>query len=132
MTTTIVSAIVGLICTIVSSSVTFLWQKKKYNTEVDSQQIKNIEDSFNVYKKMTESNLNTQKDTFETIISSLNQKVSNLEKENASLREQVGQLQMEMINVLGSICLDATCKMRKVSFPPAVSAKKGKNKSKED
>lgn len=131
MTTTIVSGIVGLVCTIVSGGVTFLWQKRKYNTEVDSQQIKNIEDSFNVYKKMTESNLNTQKDTFETIISSLNQKVNNLEKENASLREQVGQLQMEMINVLGNICLDATCKMRKVSFPPTTAAKKGKNKNKE-
>ena len=38
---------------------------------------------------------------------------------------------MEMINVLGSICLDATCKMRKVSFPPTAAAKKGKNKNKE-
>lgn len=131
MTTTIVSSIVGLVCTIVSSGVTFLWQKRKYNTEVDSQQIRNIEDSFNVYKKMMESNIDAQKDTFETIIGSLNQKVENLEKENASLREQVGQLQMEMISVLGSICMNTTCKMRKPS-PTPISAKKGKSNKKED
>lgn len=130
MTTTIVSSIVGLFCTVVSGGITFLWQKKKYNTEVDSQQIKNMEESFKVYKTMMESNMTAQKNAFETVISSLNQKVANLEKENASLREQVSQLQIEMINILGSICLDATCKMRKLNFQN--TPKKAKGKAKED
>ena len=131
MGTTIVSSLVGLICTIVSGTVTFLWQRRKYNTEVDSQQIKNMESTFDVYKKMMENNLAAQKETMETVIDSQNQKIEMLQKENESLKEQVGQLQIEMINILGSICLDATCKLRKQNLQEELKvAKKTKSNNK--
>ena len=128
MGTTIISGIVGLFCTIVSSVVTFILARRKYNTEVDSQQIKNIEDSFDIYKKMMENNMAAQKETMETVISSQNQKIESLQKENDSLKEQVNQLQMEMINILGSICLDTTCKMRKVTLQANAKTKKSDKK----
>ena len=101
----IVSALVGLFCTTVSSLITFFLTRRKYNSEVDSQQIKNMSDSFDVHKKMMDEVFNAQ-----------NKKLDILERENADLRQQVGQLQMQMINILGNICLDATCKIRKISF----------------
>lgn len=112
----ILSALVGLFCTVTSSVITFLLAKRKYNTEVDSQQIKNMGDSFDTYKKMMEGTLEAQKKTLETTINSQNQKIEFLQSENDSLKRQVGQLQMEMINILGTICLDSTCKLRKMNF----------------
>lgn len=116
MGTGIISALTGLFCTIVSGLATFFLTRRKYNSEVDSQQIKNMSDSFDTYKKMMESNIAAQKETMEVVILSQNQKIELLQKENDSLKLQVGQLQQQMINILGSICLDATCKLRKMNF----------------
>ena len=116
MGTGIISAIVGLFCTITTSAVTFFLTRRKFNSEVDAQQIKNMSDSFDTYKKMMETNLATQKETMEVVIMSQNQKIDLLQKENDSLKTQVSQLQQQMINILGSICLDATCKLRKMDF----------------
>lgn len=116
MGTGIISAIIGLFCTIITSVVTFLLTRRKFNSEVDAQQIKNMSDSFDTYKKMMETNLATQKETMEVVIMSQNQKIDLLQKENDSLKTQVSQLQQQMINILGSICLDATCKLRKMDF----------------
>ena len=116
MTTELITAIAGLLCTIIGSTVTFFLTKRKYNTEVDAQQIKNMSDSFDTYKKMMESNITAQKETMEIVIQSQNQKLEMLQKENDSLKLQVSQLQQQMINILGSICLDATCRMRKMNF----------------
>jgi capsular polysaccharide biosynthesis protein len=54
MGTELISALVGLFCTVASSIVTFFLTKRKYNTEVEAQQIENMENSFNVYKTMME------------------------------------------------------------------------------
>ena len=116
MITGIVSALTGLFCTIVSGLVTFFFTRRKYNTEVDSQQIKNMGDSFDTYKRMMQSNLEAQKESLEMVIMTQNQKIDMLQKENDSLKAQVSQLQQQMINILGSICLDATCQLRKMNF----------------
>ena len=103
MTIEVISTILGVVG--ISNMITFFLTKRKYNGEVDSQHIKNMSDSFDLYKKM-------QQETFK----SQNEKIDLLQKENNELRQQVSQLQMQMINILGSICLDATCKMRKMNF----------------
>lgn len=116
MGTGIFSALIGVFCTILSSAVTFFLTRKKYNTEVDSQKIKNMSESFDTYKKIMEGNLAVQKETMDMVILSQNQKIDMLQKENDSLKMQVSQLQMQMINILGSICLDSACKLRKMNF----------------
>lgn len=105
MATEITAALTGVFCTIISSIVTFIMTRRKYNTEVDSQQIKNMSDSFDLYKKMQQETSKAQND-----------KIDRLQNENNDLRLQVSQLQMQMINILGSICLDSTCKLRKMNF----------------
>lgn len=116
MDTTVISALTGLLCSIISGIATFLLTRRKYNSEVDSQQIKNMSDSIDTYKKIMESNLAAQKETMEVVIVSQNSKIELLQKENDSLKIQVGQLQQQMLNILGSICLDATCKLRRMNF----------------
>ena len=83
-------ALVGLFCTTVSSIVTFVLTKKKYNSEVEAQQIKNMSDSFDVQAKIMKETIELQ-----------NQKIDALQKENDDLKKQVSQLQIQMINFLG-------------------------------
>lgn len=116
MASEIIMAIVGVICTAISSGVTFFFTRKKYITEVDSQQIQNMDASFDVYRKMMEEALSSQKKTMENTIEAQDKRLDMLQKENDSLKAQVGQLQMQMLNILGSICLDSTCRLRKMNF----------------
>ncbi len=89
MGTEIVSVLVGLFCTIVSSVVTFFLTKKKYNTEVEAQQIENMKNSFDTYKLMMEET-----------VKGLNGRIEVLQKENESLRNQVVQLQTQLFNFM--------------------------------
>ena len=101
MASEIITALVGLFCTTVSSVVTFFLTKRKYNTEVDSQQIENMSKSFDAYKKMMEETLDAQKRLMETTVNGLNNKVETLEKENVFLRQQVDSLRNQMVQYLG-------------------------------
>ena len=89
MGTEIVIALVGLFCSLVSSVVTFLLTKKKYGAEVESQQIQNMNDSFEVYKKTMHQSMDLQ-----------NKRIEELERENAYLREQVNQLKDQLTTLL--------------------------------
>lgn len=109
MASEVIITLTGLFCTTVSSIVTFILTKRKYNTEVDSQQIKNMNDSFDVYKKMMEETLDSQKKMMEATIeynsntiSAQNKKIEALQKENEVLRQQVADLQMQLIKFFGN------------------------------
>ena len=95
MASEVIITLVGLFCTTVSSIVTFILTRKKYNTEVDSQQIENMEKSFGLYKRMMEETLESQKRMMES-------KISDLQKENEFLRQQVDTLRNQMIQFLGA------------------------------
>ena len=116
MGTEIVTAIVTLFCSTASGVVTFILTKRKYSVEVDSQQIDNMGKSFDIYKKMMEESLEAQKNSMQSEINSLKTGYELVKGENDSLKAQVAQLQMQMLNILGSLCLDSTCKLRKMNF----------------
>lgn len=101
MASEIITALVGLFCTTVSSVVTFFLTKRKYNTEVDSQQIENMSKSFDTYKRMMEETLEAQKRMMESTINAQNEKINGLEKENTFLRQQVDSLRNQMVQYLG-------------------------------
>lgn len=92
MTSEIIMAFVGVVCTGLSSLITFLLTKRKYNTEVDSQQLKNVDDSFELYKKVMNEAMATQ-----------DRKIAILQKENDSLKEQVSQLQNQVISLVNML-----------------------------
>lgn len=89
MASEITITLTGLFCTIVSSVVTFFLTKRKYNTEVEAQQIENMENSFNVYKSMMEET-----------VKGLKERVESLQRENESLRNQINQLQAQVLNYM--------------------------------
>ena len=85
----ILVALVGLFCTVISSIVTFLLTRKKYNSEVEAQQIENVKTAFETYKGMMEETVSSQ-----------DKKIERLQRENDSLRNQVNQLQTQVLNIL--------------------------------
>jgi hypothetical protein len=93
----IIAALIGLFCTTVSSIVTFVLTKRKYNVDVDSQQIKNTNESFDVYKKMMTETFQMQ-----------DRKIEMLQKENDYLRQQVSQLQLQVISLASKLGLGKT------------------------
>ena len=102
MSTEIIMAFVTLICSTVSGWVTFVITKRKYNTEVESQQIRNLSDAFDAYKKMSEDTLESQKTQMENTINMHSRKIEELQKENQALRQQVSELQVQLIKFLGN------------------------------
>ncbi len=98
----VIIALIGVLSTVI----TFFLTKRKYNTEVDSQQIKNMSDSLDVYKKIMEEALASQKRLMEATITfqnqtidSQNKRIEDLQKENGLLRKQVNELQAQMISL---------------------------------
>ena len=89
MGTEIIIALVGVVCTGLSSWFTFFLTKRKYNTEVEAQQIENMKQSFDAYKTMMEETVKAQ-----------NQRIDILQRENESLRNQIGQLQSQVLNYM--------------------------------
>lgn len=113
MSSTIITTLIGLFCTLISSAVTFLLTKRKYDIEVDSQQIDNMNKSFDVYKK-------TMDETFTMLnnrIAMQDETIKQLQEENNDLRKQVHNLQMQMAQMFNAMCYDATCNLRKTGFP---------------
>lgn len=89
MSSEILMALVTTFCTAIGSFVTFILTKRKYNAEVDSQQILNMEAAFNTYKKMTDETIKAQDNRIEM-----------LQRENENLRSQFNQLQSQMLTLL--------------------------------
>lgn len=106
MASEIVIALVGLFCTTVSSIVTFFLTRRKYNTEVDSQQIRNMNEAFDLYKKTMEESISSQKERLEETIKFQNSKIDTLQKENDSLKEQVNSLQKQMTSLIINLHTD--------------------------
>lgn len=120
MTSTIITTLIGLFCTLVSSVVTFLLTKRKYNMEVDSQQIENMSKSFDIYKKTMNETLAMQNNR----IAMQEETIKQLQTENSDLRDQIHNLQMQMAQMFSAMCYDTTCTPRKVALPHEVPTTK--------
>lgn len=102
--TTIITGIIGIIATVISSSVSWLFAKRKYNAEVDSNLIKNIQESLDFYKKLVDDTTDRLEDVL--------QRNAELESRNDKLEEEIKQLRNQVFDVMNQICLNLTCVKR--------------------
>ena len=93
----LITAVIGTITTFCSGFFTWLFSKKKYNAEVDSTTISNIEGSLKIYQNMVKD-LGDKLDIYGRII----------DKNKSELLK----LRNVMIKMMGKICTVETCKMR--------------------
>lgn len=84
----IITAIIGLVTTIVSSTVTYLFSRKKYNSEVDHNNIENMESSLEFYEKLSNSN--------NKILSDILERSEKLAESNLNLLIEVQNLRAQV------------------------------------
>lgn len=94
----LITGIIGLISTIISGWTTWFFTRKKYNSEVDSNIIQNMKESLDFYRKLSDDN----RERLEEVL-----------KRNEILEQEIGELRKQMFNLMGSICVDLTCQVRK-------------------
>jgi hypothetical protein len=98
----IVTSIIGVVCTGLSSLITWLFTRRKYNTEVEHNSIENMEGSLEFYEKLTAS---SNKILAEVLEKSEKLAQSNVELliEVQNLRAQIGILTEVLKNELDAV-----------------------------
>jgi hypothetical protein len=98
----VVTSIIGVVCTGLSSLITWLFTRRKYNTEVEHNSIENMEGSLEFYEKLTAS---SNKILAEVLEKSEKLAQSNVELliEVQHLRAQIGILTEVLKNELDAV-----------------------------
>lgn len=89
---------VGIITTVISGWTSWFFARRKYNSEVDNNLIKNMQQSLEFYKKLSDDNEN---------------RLDEVLKRNAELEQEIRDLRRQMFSLMSSICTDLTCQLRK-------------------
>ena len=92
---------IGVITTIVSGWTSWFFARKKYNSEVDNNLIKNMQESLEFYKKLSDDN----KERLEDVL-----------KRNEELEREIKKLNERLLNIMTTICVDLSCQVRKRDF----------------
>ena len=95
----IITAGIGIVVTFCSSLVTWIFSRKKYNAEVDSNTIQNLSSSIEVYK---------------IIVSDLEKKIDSYIQVSEENRLEVIRLKGIVYRLINKICLDHKCSVRKI------------------
>lgn len=84
----IITPIITVICSAITGVVTWLLSRKKYNTEVDHNNIENMEGSLEFYERLTASSNN--------ILTDLLKKYENVTQTNLELVTQIQELKTQI------------------------------------
>ena len=92
---------IGVISTIASGWTSWFFARKKYNSEVDNNLIRNMQESLDFYKKLSDDNRERLEDVL---------------KRNEELEREVKKLNERLLNIMTTICVDLSCQVRKRDF----------------
>lgn len=92
---------IGVISTIASGWTSWFFARKKYNSEVDNNLIRNMQESLDFYKQLSDDN----KERLEDVL-----------KRNEELEREVKKLNERLLNIMTTICVDLSCQVRKRDF----------------
>lgn len=95
---TLITGGIGLLTSVVSAWASWIFARRKYNSEVDNNLIQNMQESLDFYKKLSDDN----KARLEEVL-----------KRNEDLEGEVKELRDQLFNVMASICTDLTCQLRR-------------------
>lgn len=86
----------------------WFFTRKKYNTEVDSNMIKNLQSSLAFYKETIEYN--------DKRLNTLIEKIEKAEARNEQLEGEIRCLRERMFTIMEQVCINFTCTLRKRNF----------------
>lgn len=92
---------IGLLTTIVSTWASWVFARKKYNSEVDNNLIQNMKESLDFYKRLSDDNMTRLEEVL---------------KRNEDLEDEVRELRTQLFSLMNSICTDLTCQIRRREF----------------
>lgn len=95
--TEVIIAGIGVLSTIVSGWGSWFFAREKYNSEVDNNLIKNMQNSLEFYMKLSDDN----EDRLDEAL-----------KRNDQLEKEMFQLRQQMFELMNNICYDMTCALR--------------------
>ena len=98
MSPEITIALIGVFSTVIGSWTSWFFARKKYNTEVDSNLIENMQKSLEFYMKLSDDN----KERLEEAL-----------KRNDQLQNEVTELRTQVFKMMDSMCFSITCQLRK-------------------
>lgn len=85
---TIVTVIIGAICTGLTSLITWLLSKRKYQTEVEHNSIENMDNSLSFYERLSDSN--------NKILAEILNKYEEISKSNLELLSEIQTLKAQV------------------------------------
>lgn len=112
---TIITGGIGIISTIIGSWASWVFARRKYNSEVDNNLIQNMQESLDFYKKLSDDN----RERLDIVL-----------KRNEALELEVRELRAQLFNLMSSICTDLSCQIRSNEYSTLNMAKYEKSKSK--
>lgn len=103
MSDIIVTGIIGLLTTALSSLVTWILTKRKYNAEVASIDIQNMSASLDFYKKLADDE---------------KKRLDDVSLRNEELSEEVKELRKQVFALMNSVCYNLECAIRRNYMMP--------------
>ncbi len=105
----------GVIFSAISSGVTWILARRKYNSEVDGNLIQNMQKSLDFYQKLSDDN----KERLEKALADnthLRTAIEGLLEENKQLKKEIDSVKDQMLKLTTSICTDLSCQLRSKDF----------------
>ena len=107
--TVIITAIVGVVCTSVTSLVTWLLSKKKYQAEVKHDSIENMDSSLSFYERLSDSN--------NKILSEILVKYEEISKTNLELLSEIQNLKAQVDTLVLVLQNEDVLQMKILCYP---------------
>ena len=101
MTEILITGGVGIVSSIISAWVSWIFARRKYNTEVDSNYIKNLQEALT---------------TYDSIIAHNRKEIEHLMERNAVLEKEVSELRSQVLKLTTTICTDLSCQLRNKDY----------------
>lgn len=111
MTELLITGGIGIVTTIISGWVSWVFARKKYYSEVDHNVIDNMKESLEFYEKLSNDNKNRLTEALEEN-RELREDINTLLQENANLKKDVESLKNQMLKLTTTICVDLSCQLR--------------------
>ena len=115
MTEILITGGVGIVSSIISGWASWIFARKKYNSEVDGNLIENMQKSLDFYKNLSDDNEQRLDKVLEDNVA-LRQAVEELLKENKQLKREIDTLKDQVIKITTTICTDLSCQIRSKDF----------------
>lgn len=138
----IITAVAGLFTTVGTSFATWFFSRRKYNSEVDQNNIANMQKSLDFYRTLSDDYRKRLSDE----IASHNREVAELKQENAELKKELREqekrfderllaqqreitlMKNQMLSVYSQVCMNFNCLDRRITKPIPADSKLSVNK----